>query len=224
MSKPKIQLSFGIRAENYINATIKLGALPISGYCPAPDLSCDGLILCGGSDVHPKYFGEDINGSEEIDIMRDEAELRLADAFIKAGKPVLGVCRGHQLLNIYFGGGLIQHLDTAANHSSGGSVDLVHSVKACDDSLVGRLYGCAFFVNSHHHQGLSKIGKGLRVTAVSEDGTVEAIEHKSLPVWGVQWHPERMCFENSRCDTVDGSLILGYFISKCAGGEENVDK
>ena len=226
IQKPRIQLSTGINAEHYIKAVTGCGGIPVAAYCPAPDLTCDGLIICGGSDVHPNYFGEEITGSTDIDIDRDEAEMALADAFVKAGKPVLGICRGHQLLNIYFGGSLIQDIDCASVHTSFGQDDLVHTVKAEDNSVVGTLYGDAFSVNSHHHQAVSRLGDGFRAVAAADGSIIEAIEHNVLPVWGVQWHPERMCFLNARSDTVDGAKLIAFFVEVCRSKSrsENVDK
>lgn len=88
------------------------------------------------------------------------------------------------MLNVAFGGDLIQHID---NHDGE-----PHPVRAEPGSLVHKLCGAEFSANSFHHQAVGRVGNGLRVTARAADGTVEAIEHESLPVYGVQWHPERM--------------------------------
>ena len=82
-------------------------------------------------------------------------------------------------------------------------------------SSLYRSYGSSCPVNSSHHQGVERLAKGFRITARSEDGVVEAIEHESLPVWGVQWHPERMCFAHARGDTADGSVVLRFFLEQC---------
>lgn len=216
--QPRILLSASKTAPTaYIDAVTQCGGIPIAAYLPEIDLSCDGLILCGGGDVHPKYFGEEIDGSREIDLERDEAEFALTKAFIEAGKPVLGICRGHQLLNIYFGGSLHQDLPNAREHSSGSDYDIIHAVSASEGSLLGSMYGSSFPVNSYHHQGIKAVGQGLKVTLTSEkDGVVEGIEHESLPVFGVQWHPERMSFGHRRADTVDGAKIFRHFLKLCA--------
>lgn len=214
--KPKILLS--ARENNqtfYIDAVNGVGGIPVGGYLPETDLSCDGLILCGGSDVHPKFYGEEINGSRGIDLARDEAELRLARDFIRAGKPVLGICRGCQVLNVYFGGSLIQDIPESwmVHHCE---QDLVHEVTAAEGSLMHKLYGSRFTVNSMHHQAVKDLGEGLRITMMSGPvPVVECIEHESLPVIGVQWHPERMSFQKRRDDAVDGALIFQHFIELC---------
>lgn len=216
--QPRILLSSSKSAPQfYMDAVSRCGGIPTAAYLPEIDLGFDGLILCGGGDIHPKYFGEEIDGSRDIDLDRDIAEFALAKAFVEAGKPILGICRGHQLLNILFGGSLHQDLSNAREHSSFADFDLIHTVCAADGSIVQKLYGSRFTVNSSHHQGLKKIGEGLRVTLTTEDASVvEGIEHDTLPVFGVQWHPERMCFSKQRPDTVDGAKIFEHFLKLCA--------
>jgi len=159
----------------------------VGGYLPVYDGSYDGLILCGGGDVHPRYYGEGVSGSVGIDERRDEAEFALIEAFLRSGKPILGICRGLQILNVYLGGGIIQHLRCAGIHSSFADYDLTHPLKAIKGSMAQGL----LTVNSYHHQGVGRLGKGLIPTAFCDE-VIEAAEHKSLPVFGVQFHPERM--------------------------------
>lgn len=214
--KPRILLSGSANNTNYINAVNGCGGIPFASYLPEVSTDFDGLILCGGGDIHPKYYGQEIDGSDHIDLERDAVEMALAKAYIEAGKPVLGICRGLQLLNIYFGGTLIQHLENAREHSSYAEYDLVHNVCAEEGSIVRKLYGDVFCVNSSHHQAIGELGKGLKATMRTEEGRViEGIEHETLPVFAVQWHPERMCFEKERNDTVNGSELIRYFIEMC---------
>ena len=216
--KPRILLSGSANNENYINAVNGCGGIPFASYLPEVSLDYDGLILCGGGDIDPKHYGQEIDGSVSIDPERDAVELALAKAYIEAGKPVLGICRGLQLLNVYFGGTLIQHLENYREHTSGADYDLVHNVRAEEGSIAYDLYGANFTVNSSHHQAIGKLGEGLKVTMRTADGKViEGIEHEAFPVFAVQWHPERMCFEKARRDTVDGSLLIRHFIEMCKG-------
>ena len=136
-------------------------------------------------------------------------------AYLDAGKPVLGICRGHQLINVFFGGTLYQHLPEAELHKSHDGKDSVHSIKTVSNSVLAKLYGESFVTNSSHHQAVKKLGEGIRATAYWNEQYVEAIEHISYPVLGVQWHPERMCFKHERDDTVCGAEILKYFINLC---------
>ncbi len=213
--KPKILLSGKNNMEFYVKELGASGAICEAFYLPNADAAdYDGLLLCGGPDVAPEFYGEKIDGSVDIDDARDKCEFELVDRFVKAGKPVLGICRGCQLLNIYFGGNLIQHIDTADLHISEG--DAVHKVVASCNGMASELYGNEFFVNSAHHQAICRPGKGLFVTLRSEmDDVVEAIEHKDIPIIGFQFHPERMCLEKCRSDTVDGIKIFQRFVSIC---------
>lgn len=215
MSLPKILVSAKPKKENYINAIEEVGAIPCLN--EEYDDSFDGLVLCGGSDIHPSYYNEEMDGSRNIDEARDKQEFALLKAFVEAGKPILGICRGCQLINIFFGGSLHQHINNAAAHTSGAvGLDLVHNVIAEKGSVVQKLYGDTFPVNSSHHQAVKKLGKNLKITMHSKDDHfVEGIEHTSLPIIAVQWHPERMCGEHLRKDAVDGSKIFEYFINLC---------
>lgn len=215
MKKIKLLLSGKYNIQNYVEALNNLGAVAVTEYLSDFKTDCDGLILCGGSDVDPKYYNEEINGSVNIDSVRDMNEMELLRAFVEEKKPVLGICRGHQLINVFFGGTLYQHLAEADLHTRKDGKDSVHKVKAACGSILETLYGSEFFVNSAHHQAIKDLGDGLRSVATWNDQYIEAIEHKTLPIIGVQWHPERMCFSQSREDTVCGSEILKAFISIC---------
>lgn len=175
-------------------------------------LKCDGLLLPGGGDIDPKYYGEDMAGSDKPDRELDKAQWDVLDAFVKAKKPVLGICRGMQLINVYFGGSLYQDLKTKETHSRKNGVDSVHSVKSIvKGNLFENLYGRGFYVNSAHHQGVKKLGEGLVSVLEAEDGVCEALLHKDLPIAATQFHPERMSYKQRRDDTVAGEGIFEYF-------------
>lgn len=203
---------------NYCKALCQCGADPYPGCCPAPDLSCDGLVLCGGGDLDSALFGQVSCGSQPPDLARDRAELTLFHAFYQAGKPIFGICRGMQVINIGLGGDLIQDLPPASRiFHSGSPHDLVHPVRSEPNSFLYGLYGPLFLVNSAHHQAVGRLGRGLRAIAWAESGFPEAIDCPGRPVLGVQFHPERMAFDQRPQGTVDGAPILFHFLSLCQG-------
>lgn len=162
-----------------------LGASMLGGDASALAARFDGLLLSGGSDMDASLFGQAQHPrAGQPDLARDHEELDLLAAFCACAKPVFGICRGMQVLNVYFGGDLIQHLD---DHDG-----TPHTISAVPGSRVHDLCGASFTANSFHHQAVDRLGDGLHVTARAADGTIEAIEHETLPVYGVQWHPERM--------------------------------
>ncbi|MCI8400708.1 MAG: gamma-glutamyl-gamma-aminobutyrate hydrolase family protein [Lachnospiraceae bacterium] len=179
-----------------------------------PDFSgIDGLLLPGGADIDPERYGEELNGSRDIDRELDAAQFAVLEAFLTTGKPVLGICKGHQILNVFFGGSLIQNLEDPDPHRE----EKVHMTHAVEGSWLAGLYGTDFPTNSWHHQAVKRLGDGFSVIQMSEDGIVEAIAHDRLPLLSLQWHPERMCCSHSRPDTVDGSLVFSYFRELCEG-------
>lgn len=204
---------------NYLAAVTAVGGTPTAQYLPEGDEGYDGLILAGGGDMDPGCFGQANWASRNILRPRDKAELALLDAFLGHGKPVLGICRGHQVANVWAGGDLIQDLgELVPTHS--GDTDRVHPVSAAEGSLLHRLYGAEFSVNSSHHQGVGRLGRGLRVTALSADGVIEAMEHESLPLITLQFHPERMTGAHARPDTVDGGAVFRHFMALCRAVEK----
>lgn len=215
MSNVRILLSGNTNLQYYIDAVTGVGAEAVAGYLPEIDTSYDGLILCGGNDIDPKYYHQEIDGSVNIDEPRDALEFALLQAYVDAGKPIMGICRGCQLINVYFGGALYQDLPDSSEHTNKKDFYLSHSVTAKEYSFLSLLYGTEFCVNSSHHQAVKELGKGLRATAFWNDKYVEAFEHISRPIIGFQWHPERMCFNEARSDTVDGSKIFEYFVGLC---------
>lgn len=149
---------------------------------------CDTLLLPGGGDIEPWRYGQSNRCSYDMDADRDVVELELLELFIQQGKPVLGICRGLQVINVFFGGTLVQNFE---GHCAVVGADRYHTVCTAD-SQMEQLFGKKMIVNSAHHQGVDRIGAGLSVIQWTPDGVVEAIRHKSLPIWGVQWHPERL--------------------------------
>jgi putative glutamine amidotransferase len=160
----------------------------------------DGILFTGGEDIDPKYYGEIPAGAEAAAAERDVQEFKLFEAFYSARKPILGICRGSQLMNVFFRGSLIQDIPSEGKgyidhtrYSEGGGFTLVHGVSVEKGTLLASLTGEKVRVNTMHHQAVRKVGDGLIVAAVSEDGLIEGVERPGYPfMLGVQWHPERL--------------------------------
>jgi putative glutamine amidotransferase len=155
----------------------------------------DALVLQGGGDVHPDHYGQELHpATNTLDRRRDEFELALLARARERAMPVLGICRGIQLVNVGYGGTLVQHLPdlTGVDHEQLDAWDaLAHRVEIAPDSRLARVMDTtAMDVNSVHHQAVDRLGAGLRAVAWADDGVVEAIEHDTEPVLAVQWHPE----------------------------------
>jgi putative glutamine amidotransferase len=158
--------------------------------------SLDGIVFSGGSDLDPAHYGEEAHPETfGIHEERDRAELGLMKAALGRDMPVLGICRGIQVLNVARGGNLIQHLPEIVGHEGhkhdppGAFID--HDVEIDPDTTLAQILGDRHPVKSHHHQGLDAVGEGLRVSAHAEDGSIEGVEdpeHRFAV--GVLWHPE----------------------------------
>lgn len=228
----------------------------------------DALILPGGGDIDPALLSGNPPPDphcRDIDPALDRAQLALLRLFVQKGKPVLGICKGMQLICLFFGGGLIQHLPDAEAHRYK-ECDQFHPTHAAPGSFLFDLYGGRFTVNSAHHQGIlippdasapgctappapapaspvpvpaspvpapaspasapappasasetlpasGSTTFPLSVIQTSDDGVPEGLIHKTLPILGLQWHPERLCGRFARQDAADGSLVFQYFLS-----------
>ena len=211
--------------ERYTDAIIAIGALPIViPHVTEADADtlyalmdkCDGFLFTGGNDIDPALYGmKKWDTCGEITAKRDNFEILAFKYAMASGKSILGICRGCQLINVYFGGSLYQHLPKADQHVSVNGSDSVHKITATEGSILNDLYGEAFAVNSSHHQAVKDLGEGLRATAFWNGEYIEAHEHKTLPIFSVQFHPERMCFAKARTDTVNGADIFKHFIAVC---------
>jgi putative glutamine amidotransferase len=231
--REKSQRFFGlplyIMNQTYVRVLETLGALPVLIPLQMSEATLqgiferlDGLFLPGGEDLDPQTYGEDRHPQLGApDKERDRTELALTRWALAAGMPVLGVCRGVQVINVACGGTLYQDL-----HSQRPDLEkhdyfppsyeryrVSHQVTIEPDSRLARALGAVHEVNSMHHQGIAELGHGLRVVARAEDGLPEAVELPPLPfVVGVQWHPEEL----AKTDQLSGSLFA-EFIHAAAG-------
>jgi putative glutamine amidotransferase len=183
---------------------VLLTAAPAAGdLADAGFNALDGVILPGGGDLDPGLYGEEQSEAcYDVNPAQDVLDLAVARKSIDAGLPVLGICRGHQLLNVLYGGTLIQdmapgtvvHNEPSPVHGAGPWV--WHEVQVQPGTKVAALYGSSDGVTvkiaSGHHQAVARVADGLRVTAVAEDGTIEALEDPERWVASVQWHPEAL--------------------------------
>lgn len=166
-------------------------------------LKCDGIVLSGGEDVHPRFYNKPdyyaLLDPKDVIEQRDEFELRVIDAAMQQQQPVLGICRGLQITNVYFKGTLIPDIPTVGKlgHAMIQGVDEAHMVKVEEDTLFKKIVNTGEgIVNSAHHQAADKVSDVLKTNAVSSDGVIEGLEWKEPEgksfLLLVQWHPERM--------------------------------
>lgn len=192
--------------NTYVISVSKAGGVPIVIPTRLTDTElaqivqlCDGFLFSGGIDVSPSFYGEDAHeklGATSCSL--DQIQLSLMKGVMAAKKPVLGICRGHQILNVACGGTLYQDLSESKNtyikhRQQTPQGEVSHRITIEPDSMLSQLLGTEVMVNSYHHQSVKKLGHNVVITAWSADGIAEAIELKDYPfAIGVQWHPEVM--------------------------------
>lgn len=179
----------------------------------------DGLILSGGTDLNPFLYGEDFKeGIHLVSPERDWYEMIVVEEFLKTGKPILGICRGHQLLNVYFHGTLFQDLKyygkEVLQHRQEMYPELTtHQVYIMEeDNILFELYGKQIATNSFHHQVIHTLGDGLTAIARTSDGIIEAFQKKDHKfLYGIQWHPEMMTARGNQ----EMKKIFESFVEAC---------
>lgn len=181
---------------DYSQAVIAAGGIPVFlplDLDPADVVDkLDGLLLTGGDDIAPNRYGaEPEPHTHTPEPTRDAHELALLNGAASRSLPTLGICRGLQLVNVYCGGTLHQHVPEHAFIHEAGSVEQ-HEVTVEPRSVLADLYGTSLPVNSLHHQSVDLLGIDLRITARTDDGGIEGVEHVELPIVAVQWHPEML--------------------------------
>lgn len=242
MHPDKTRTSFAFKTLQYIEQSMAHwvmsgGALPVMVPSPVESKSgidvhdyaqwLDGLVLHGGADVWPGSYGEQpLQEAWQGDRIRDEYEQALVHAFVKAGKPVFGVCRGLQLINVAFGGTLYQDISTqlpdSRTHRDGLAYDKhFHTLQIVPKTRLGALFTCAssYKINSIHHQGIKQLAEGFVAEAhCPDDGVIEAIRHTGPSyIAAVQWHPE---FHSAELGTLDDAPLLADFLDAARQSSE----
>lgn len=198
--------------QNYVNALTACGVEPVLSMNLADAESCDALLVPGGADVNPILYGQENTASVGIDDEKDRDEIALIRRFFELDRPILGICRGHQIINVALGGDMIQHVPNAERHTrTPEDLDNIHLVTACHPFLE-ELYGKEFPVNSAHHQAVDHLAPGLISTCYNDDNICEGFIHENGKIIGVQFHPERIGFALRRPDAVDGEKIFHAFL------------
>ena len=235
--KPRIGVTCGSPPEggslaldlDYVDAILRAGAIPLVIPPNLPEESLadtlqnlDGLLLSGGPDVDPVHFGEEpLPAMGRIDPGRDRVELGLARLALETGMPILGICRGAQVLNIAAGGDIFQDLPSQAE----GILKHVqqptpmpyptHGIRIEPGSLLASVTGRGSLrVNTWHHQAVRRVAPGFAVSATAEDGVIEAIEKPGAAfVLGLQFHPESM----AKGGSPEATLLFEAFVKSAAG-------
>lgn len=194
-----------------INGVLNAGGIPISlPYLPKEEINgllerLDGVIFTGGPDVDPTFMGEE--PIPELGITnrnRDLFEIALVRTAVAKHVPILGICRGAQIINVALGGNVYQDLASQyprkilKHYQSAPGDQPTHFVSINHDSKLFKTIGDNVFVNSRHHQAIKDVPEGLQIVATASDGVIEAIENKDASVQAVQWHPENMWQHDSR--------------------------
>ena len=206
--------------EEYIRSIEEAGGiaimLPITDHEKVLDQVelIDGLLMSGGIDVDPSFYNEEKMPKQgKSDKDKDRYEIELIHECVKKQIPILGICRGMQIINVALGGSMYQdnvYKDSSVkNHTQKESRDtLTHLIQIDNESYLYPLFGKETQVNSFHHQSVHKLGKGLKAIAFSPDGLIEGIQHEKEAIFGVQFHPE--CMTNAEV-----KKLFQYFIKIC---------
>jgi putative glutamine amidotransferase len=198
-------LELDVHFVTYSHEIIRAGGIPIQlpmELDPADAIAViDALLISGGADVEPTRYGAPVAAETSFETQRDAFEFALLAAANEAAIPVLGICRGCQVVNVHAGGTLNQHVPSHARWNDD-PTELIDTVTTVPGTLGHQLYGDTRQVNSLHHQTVAAVGAGLVISGTTADGTVELLEGIDTPVLALQWHPEMM-----QLDRVDPAFV-----------------
>lgn len=192
----------------YLKALTDRNLVPVILPFPEVDLMqvlelCDGFLIIGGDDINPAYYQEQNSGlSKDIDERLDKIDKLVIDYAVKHHKPLLGICRGLQSINVFMGGSLYQDIETAQlSHSHEGKN---HPVKRITLTNLTKQLPDEFMINTYHHQAIKALAPNFDIIYQHED-IIEGIQHQVLPIIAFQWHPERLL------ETPSSQVIFDYF-------------
>ena len=238
--RPKIAICIlNQNPANYVNAVLRAGGEPVvigrplTGKSPFPlihdalqdyridpelpedEMEFDGLILPGGADLNPLCYGRQDWCCHGVCDQLDQLDFHCLRHFVERGKPVMGICRGLQVINVYLGGDLYQDIGRKLRPSHRGSIeaDQHHPGHAEKGSFLYGIYGEDMLINSNHHQAIRHIAESLKVVQRAPDGIVEAVENQDQSIVAVQWHPERLFQKEG--PWVDGGELFSWFVNRC---------
>ncbi|MFC4596841.1 gamma-glutamyl-gamma-aminobutyrate hydrolase family protein [Cohnella hongkongensis] len=200
--------------KSYTNAVSEAGGLPVTPLGPGMEREyselADGLLLTGGLHIHPGRYHTPIAFDDSpvtTNFYRDTMEFDLFRAFYAAGKPIFGIGRGHQLINVALGGTL--HQDLRRSHGLDYAQGKKETLTALPDSVLFKLFGAEPTVWLQHTQAVGKLGAGLKATSYTADGIVESLEHAERPILSVQFHPELLADKAERLRLFEYFLKMG---------------
>ena len=219
-------------AENYYKSVVAVGGVPV--IIPVTDDLAtieaivgrlDGILLSGGGDMHPRYYNEEpIPENGTPDELRDRYDVTLIKSAVEYQLPVLGICRGMQVINTVFGGSLYQDINVQYAdkqpmcHSQNEERSVTtQTASVVADSLLYSIVSCNTLpINSIHHQAVKRIADGFRAVAFADDGICEAIESLYYPILGVQWHPEHLSGADAAGEHFDNPhrKIFGWLVDE----------
>lgn len=203
--------------NNEVAGVIKHGGVPVLIPTRSPELMeqyidlIDGLLLPGGPDVAPRFYGEEpVPELGDTDSLLDESSIELAKLAVEHQKPIFAICRGIQVVNVALGGTLYQDMASKRNkpvlqHYQKAPMDQgTHTISVTPDSYLAKIIGHdeTIYVNSHHHEAVKAISPELKISALAKDGIIEGVESADDLIVGVQWHPEAMYQTDEKQDAL----------------------